>query len=88
MLTALLQDNRVLTAQPNYIYTPVQGAPEERQAPHTESAAPAPLAQKQPPTGAGVKLAIIDTCVEGNHDELQGAVASTFDAVPPGVRQL
>ena len=83
VLTALLQDNRVLTAQPNYVYTPVQGAPEERQAPHMESAAPAPLSQKQPATGAGVKLAIIDTCVEGNHDELQGAVASTFDAVPP-----
>ncbi len=83
VLTALLQDNRVLTAQPNYVYTPVQGAPEERQAPHTENAAPAPLSQKQPPTGAGVKLAIIDTCVEGNHDELQGAVASTFDAIPP-----
>ena len=29
VLTALLQDNRVLTAQPNYVYTPVQGAAEE-----------------------------------------------------------
>ena len=29
-LTALLQDRRVLTAQPNYIYTPVQGPPEKK----------------------------------------------------------
>ena len=82
-LTALLQDNRVLTAQPNYIYTPVQGAPDESRAPPVESAAPTPLSHEPVPTGAGVKLAIIDTCVEGNHDELHGAIASTFDAIPP-----
>ena len=29
--------------------------------------------QEPLPTGAGVKTAIIDTCVEGNHDELKGA---------------
>jgi subtilisin family serine protease len=83
VLTALLQDNRVLTAQPNYVYTPVQGAPDENRAPPVESTAATPLSHEPVPTGAGVKLAIIDTCVEGNHDELHGAIASTFDAIPP-----
>ncbi len=83
LLTQLLQDRRVLTAQPNYIYTPVQGAPEEKRASPAQGAAFTPASQKQPPTGAGVKLAIIDTCVEGNHAELQGSVASSFDAVQP-----
>ncbi len=73
----------MLTAQPNYIYTPVQGPPEEKQASPQESAVPAPPSREQAPTGAGVKLAIIDTCVEGDHDELQGTIASTFSAVPP-----
>ncbi len=84
LLAALLQDGRVLTAQPNYIYTPVQGAPEEKRTSPAEGAAFAQPPRKQPPTGAGVKLAIIDTCVEASHDELRGAVASTFDAVQPG----
>ena len=30
-----------------------------------------------------MKLAIIDTCVEGNHDELQGSIASSFNAAGP-----
>ncbi len=84
LLTALLQDGRVLTVQPNYIYTPVQGPPAEKRTSPAEGAAFAQPPRKQPPTGAGVKLAIIDTCIEAGHDELRGAVASTFDAVQPG----
>jgi subtilisin family serine protease len=82
-LTALLQDRRVLTAQPNYIYTPVQGPPEKKGVLPGNGAALAPPPGKQQPTGAGVKLAIIDTCVEGNHDELQGSIASSFNAAGP-----
>ncbi len=80
LLTALLQDGRVLTAQPNYIYTPVQGAPEEKATPR-QGAALSPRTGKQQPTGMGVKLAVIDTCVERDHAELQGSVVSSFDAV-------
>ncbi len=82
-LTALLQDRRVLTAQPNYIYTPVQGPPEKKSVLPGNGAALAPPPGKLLPTGAGVKLAIIDTCVEGNHDELQGSIASSFNAAGP-----
>jgi len=82
LLTALLQDSRVITAQPNYVYTPVQGTPpEEKGASLRSGTAALPQPAGQPPTGAGVKLAIIDTCVEWNHTELQGSVASSFDAV-------
>jgi len=81
LLTALLQDGRVLTAQPNYVYTPVQGAPEEKGTSGHSGAAALPPAGSQPPTGAGVRLAIIDTCVEQNHTELQGSVRSSYDAV-------
>ena len=81
-LTALLQDSRVLTAQPNYIYTPVQGPAGKKRAPPRDGAALAPPPQRnQPPAGAGVKLAIIDTCVEGSHDELQGSIISSFNAI-------
>ncbi len=82
-LTALLQDRRVLTAQPNYIYTPVQGPPEKKGFSPGNGAALTPPPGKPLPTGAGVKLAIIDTCVEGNHDELRGSIASSFNAAGP-----
>lgn len=80
LLTMLLQDGRVLTAQPDYIYTPVQGPAEEKETP-PQGAALSPSAGKHQPTGMGVKLAVIDTCVERNHNELQGSVTSSFDAV-------
>ncbi len=83
LLTALLQDGRVLTAQPNYIYTPVQGPPEQKGTPG-QGPALSPAPQKHQPTGTGVKLAVIDTCVEQNHAELQGSVASSFDAIQRG----
>ncbi len=81
VLASLLRDNRVLTAQPNYIYTPVEGPPEKKQVSPGNGAALTPPPGKLLPTGAGVKLAIIDTCVEGNHDELQGSIAYSFNAV-------
>jgi subtilisin family serine protease len=78
-LTRLLQDNRVITAQPNYIYTPVQGPSQSTRSEALSSNGAAPL-----PTGAGVKIAVIDTCVEPNHAELQGSVTASFDAIQPG----
>jgi Subtilase family len=81
-LIALLQDRRVMSVQPNYVYTPVQGAPQDGEPASGHGGAQAsPPAEGQPPSGAGVKLAIIDTCVEDNHDELKGSVASSFSAL-------
>ncbi len=82
LLERLLQDNRVLTAQPNYVYTPVQGSPEQQRPSGANNAARAhPSANRSLPTGSGVKLAVIDTCIERNHAELQGSIASSYDAI-------
>jgi hypothetical protein len=84
VLTRLLTDRRVITAQPNYIYTPVQGPPQANEPPPSEQAAPAPRSGSEMPTGAGVKLAIIDTCMEATHSELMGSVTASYDAIKPG----
>jgi subtilisin family serine protease len=82
LLERFLQDSRLLAVQPNYIYTPVQGSPQGRGAYNSSAAVPASRsASGNPPTGAGVKLAVIDTCVEAGHAELQGAIASSYDAI-------
>ncbi len=88
LLTALLQDGRVITAQPNYIYTPVQGAPGGDIAALPSGTALSPRTTGLP-TGAGVRLAIIDTCVDSTHGELAGTIAFSYDAVkaaPGGCR--
>ena len=83
VLGQLLQDNRVISAQPNYVYTPVQGTGQGSPAAYSETTArPVEVL----PTGGGVKVAIIDTCVDRNHAEIQGAVQSYFDATPSGSR--
>jgi len=79
VLGQLLQDNRVISAQPNYVYTPLQGTKERSSDEDGKAAPPAPAAE-EPPTGAGVKVAIIDTCVDRDHTEIQGSLQSFFDA--------
>ena len=81
VLGQLLQDNRVISAQPNYVYTPVQGAGQGSSAAYSETALPAPPVEAFS-TGGKVKVAIIDTCVDRNHAEIQGSVQSFFDATP------
>lgn len=81
VLGRLLQDNRVISAQPNYVYTPVQGT--DRSA----AVEPAKAALTPPPGdarsgGASVKVAIVDTCIERDHTEIQGEVQAYFDATP------
>ena len=78
VLGQLLQDNRVISAQPNYVYTPLEGT-NERSSADRKRAPAAPPAEGLP-TGAGVTVAIIDTCVDRNHTEIEGSVQSFFDA--------
>ena len=83
-LIALLQDRRVMSVQPNYIYTPVQGPPPAGEpSPAQDGEQVSPKVQGEP-AGTGVKLAIIDTCVEGSHDEIKGSIASSFNALQQG----
>ncbi len=82
-LTALLSDRRVLAAQPNYIYTPVQGPPQKGRASPREGSSLAPPGWNRRLAGAGVRLAIIDTCIEESHGELQGSIVAFFSAIDP-----
>ncbi len=81
VLGQLLQDNRVISAQPNYVYTPVQGTGQGSSAAYSDNALSAPPVEAFS-TGGKVKVAIIDTCVDRNHAEIQGSVQSFFDATP------
>ncbi len=85
VLGQLLQDNRVISAQPNYVYTPLEG-PNDRPSELDRKTAPAASAAEELPTGAGVKIAIIDTCVDRDHTEIQGLVQSFFDATASQVK--
>jgi subtilisin family serine protease len=89
-LIALLQDRRIMSVQPNYIYTPVQGKPQDERsqegqpAPRPDGAEATPPPARQTPNGAGIKLAVIDTCIEASHDELKGSVSQSFSALQQG----
>ena len=85
VLAQLLQDNRVISAQPNYVYTPLEGPNDRSSELDRKTAFVAPAAE-EPPSGAGVKIAIIDTCVDRNHTEIQGLVKSSFDATASQVK--
>ncbi len=81
VLERLLQDNRIIRAQPNYIYTPVQG-PQQAALPNFDKAALTQRSDANEPSGAGVKIAIIDTCIDRDHEEIKGSVTTFFDAMP------
>jgi subtilisin family serine protease len=84
LLAQLLQDERVISAQPNYVYAPVQ---ERRPGSPARGGAAAAKTQDSVKGGAGVKIAIIDTCIDRDHAEIKGAVQSYFDATPEAAPQ-
>ncbi len=83
VLQQLLQDSRVISAQPNYVYAPVQGDAGRSAAGYSKAALPS-TPDGALPRGEGIKVAIIDTCVDRDHSELQGSVQTVFDATPSG----
>lgn len=85
VLDLLGKDARILSAQPNYVYKPLQGA----------GGKAAPAAQYSTRTlrltdahrlarGRNVKIAVIDTGVDTAHPELAGLKIETFDATGSG----
>ncbi len=81
VLGRLLQDNRIISAQPNYVYTPVQGT-DRRASVEASKGALTPPRDDASSSGAGVKVAVIDTCIDRDHSEIQGEVHAYFDATP------
>lgn len=82
VLPALFQDVRILSAQPNYVYDAAQANKTQQPAPLYSLAALQIPDTGNFPSGNGVKVAVIDTCVDTTHTELQGAIEQFFDAMP------
>jgi len=80
VIRSLQADARILSAQPNFLYSLEQGEDAAAGSPQyalgklrlTEAHA---LAR-----GASVRVAVVDTPIDANHPDLAGAVAASFDA--------
>ncbi|MFI4973635.1 MAG: S8 family serine peptidase [Caulobacterales bacterium] len=73
-------DPKVISAQPNYIFTLQKGAASA----HAIQYATAKLRLREAhklATGRSVLIGVLDTSVDTTHPELSGAIAATFDAL-------
>ncbi|HMB47682.1 MAG TPA: S8 family serine peptidase [Afifellaceae bacterium] len=79
VIDALGADQRLVSASPDFIYTAQgeSGSASIQFAPQRMHVAEAHLIA----TGNAVKVAIIDTGIDGEHDELKGSVTASYDAV-------
>jgi subtilisin family serine protease len=82
VIAALTADPRVMLVQRNLVYQRqgVAGSDAIRAAQYGLDKIGAPRAHELA-TGRGVKIAVIDTGIDGEHPDLQGAIVDTFDAV-------
>jgi len=85
VLAQLLQDNRILSAQPNYVYAPVQERSQSFQVLSNENDRNIRMPAIQL-SGAGVKIAIIDTCADLRHAEFEGMSIAFHDATAAKAR--
>ncbi len=83
VVAALRRDARVASAQANSVYRLQQAAPERARSPLAD--AQYALAKMRVPeahrlaTGEAVRVAVIDSLIDGQHPELAGAVTASFD---------
>jgi subtilisin family serine protease len=85
VLDLLGKDARIVSAQPNYIYKPLQGAAGKAAPGAQYSVRMLRLADAHRlARGRNVKIALIDTGVDTAHPELAGLRIETFDATGTG----
>lgn len=85
ILDLLGKDRRIVSAQPNYIYKPLQGAAGTSAAGAQYAAQKLRLAEAHRlARGRNVKIALIDTGVDTGHPELAGVKIELFDATGTG----
>ena len=82
VIAALTADPRVMLVQRNLVYQRqgVAGSDAIRAAQYGLDKIGAPRAHELS-TGRGVKIAVIDTGIDAEHPDLQGAIVETFDAI-------
>lgn len=87
VLTALIADGSILSAQPNYVYAASDAGVATSLGKHYPQYAPDKMRIREAhaiASGRGVKLAVIDTAADETHPELAGAIADRFDALREG----
>ena len=82
VIAALAADPRVMLVQRNLVYQRqgVAGSDAIRAAQYGLDKIGAPRAHELS-TGRGIRIAVIDTGVDAEHPDLQGAIVETFDAI-------
>ncbi len=89
IIQAGLTDPRIVAVQPNFVFETTQGAARAAVAPLPQyAAAKLRLGEAhRVAMGRNVRVAVIDTGMDGNHPELVGAIVDSFDAVGEGQPQ-
>ena len=82
VVRALESDRLVASAQPNYLFTLQEGEVRSEGDPAQYELAKLHLPQAHAlATGDSVLVAVIDSGIDGNHPELAGSIAESFDAL-------
>jgi subtilisin family serine protease len=86
VLTALSQDGRVVSVQPNYVFRIIGAAGTKLPAPQYAPDKIGLAAAHKLARGRRVKVAVIDTALDPAHPELKGAIAASLVAIDGPVK--
>jgi hypothetical protein len=84
VLAAIAARAGVISASPEYVYRPVQGAGRAALGPQYAIDRLRVAEAHRIALGRNVRIAVVDTGIDDGHPELKGAVADSFDAIGHG----